>query len=401
MLFSFEPRRCVMQHSGHVRHGNCIGGAMNLRDRVVVVTGGTAGVGHAAATAFARRGARVVVLSRDAERVRAAAHEIDSAEGRVVDMSDYDAVEQAAADIERSVGPIDVWVNNAMTTVFGRFMDMTPADFAKVTANTYLGAVNGTYAALKRMRMRDRGAIVQVGSALAFQAIPLQSAYCGAKHGIRGFTNAVRCELIAERSRVSLSMVHLSAFNTPQFEWARSRLPAQPRPLGTIFDPAVAADAIVHAALRPRREFWVGWPAVQTILASRLVPGFAERLAAKMAVSGQMIEDEPAPPRAGNLYQPVARPPGSEGRFHDEERHTSVQWRLSKYRGVLLGVALGLVGVKALSAALRTCDRILQSGSSRGRVSRAAAAPRAALGRGALLSGPSPARSARDTRSRR
>jgi NAD(P)-dependent dehydrogenase (short-subunit alcohol dehydrogenase family) len=282
--------------------------------------------------------------------------------------------------------------------VFGRFMDMTPADFAKVTANTYLGAVNGTYAALKRMRARDRGAIVQVGSALAFQAIPLQSAYCGAKHGIRGFTNAVRCELIAERSRVSLSMVHLSAFNTPQFEWARSRLHAEPRPLGTIFDPAVAADAIVRAAVRPRREFWVGWPAVKTIWASRLVPAFAERLAAKVAISGQML-DEPAAPRAGNLYEPVPRAPGAEGRFGDEEHHHSIQWSLSKYRGVLLGVALGLVGVKALSAAFRSCERILQSERPRARITRSSATPRAALGRDVALVGRSSGRSARGTRS--
>jgi NAD(P)-dependent dehydrogenase (short-subunit alcohol dehydrogenase family) len=381
---------------------------MNLRNRVVVVTGGTAGVGHAAATGFARLGARVVVLSRDAERVSAAARQIEGAEGRVVDMSDYRAVDEAATDIEESVGPIDVWVNNAMTTVFGRFMDMNPAEFAKVTANTYLGAVNGTYAALKRMRERDRGAIVQVGSALAFQSIPLQSAYCGAKHGIRGFTNAVRCELIAERSHVTLSMVHLSAFNTPQFDWARSRLADEPRPLGTIFDPAVAADAIVRAARRPpRRELWVGWPAVKAIWASRLVPGLAERIAAKIAISGQMT-DEPAPPRAGNLFEPVPRAPGAEGRFWNEERHRSIQWSLSKHRGALLGVALAMVALGAFSEVRRSCVRILQSGTSRrriaappARISRASAAPLAALARDAARSGPLPARSAHGTRSRR
>ena len=390
---------------------------MELRDRVVVVTGGTAGVGHAAASAFARRGARVVVLSRDPARVRAAAREIDGAEGRVVDVSDFEAVDQAATDIENSIGPIDVWVNNAMTTVFGRFMDMTPADFAKVTANTYLGTVNGTYAALKRMRMRDRGAIVQVGSALAFQSIPLQSAYCGAKHGIRGFTNALRCELLAERSNVSLSMVHLSAFNTPQFEWARSRLAAEPRPLGTIYDPAVAADAIVRAARRPRREFWVGWPAVKTIWASRLVPAFAERLAAKIAISGQMIEDEPASPRAGNLYAPVPREPGAEGRFSDEEQHHSVQWTLDKYRGVLLGAALLVVGLRAFPKARRSCVRILKSGTAAASVGAKAVpriaakslellspdsgAPRAAPARDGARYAPSTARSAPGTRTRR
>ena len=259
--------------------------------------------------------------------------------------------------------------------------------------------MNGTYAALKRMRPRDRGVIVQVGSALAFQSIPLQSAYCGAKHGIRGFTNALRCELIAERSGVSLSMVHLSAFNTPQFEWARSRIPAEPRPLGTIFDPAVAADAIVRAARRPRREFWVGWPAVKTIWASRLVPAFAERLAAKIAISGQM--DEPAGPRAGNLYQPVPRAPGAEGRFGDEEHHHSVQWTLDKYRGVLLGAALIMMGLGAFPKARRSCVRILKSGTSRALFSHSPTALRSDPARDVARYASSSAPSARGTRTRR
>ncbi len=296
------------------------------------MTGGTAGIGYAAVTAFARAGAKVAALSRDPHRVEAVSAALRrQGRGWVVDMSDFDAVDSAAAAIEETLGPIDVWVNNAMTTVFGRFIDMTPNDFAKVTQNTYLGAVYGTFAALRRMQRRDQGVIIQVGSALAFQGIPLQSAYCGAKHGIRGFTNALRCELRAQRSGVRITMVHLSAFNTPQFEWARSYLPKHPRPIAPIFEPSLAADAIVRAALRPRREFWVGWPAVKTIWASRLVPGLAERRAADIAIDGQML-DEPCGPRPGNLYAPVARAAAAEGRFGKDTLLRSTQWRLSKYR---------------------------------------------------------------------
>ena len=315
---------------------------MNLRDRVVVVTGGTAGVGYAAAQACASRGARVVVLSRDEDRVRRAAAALGAparAFGRVVDMSDSQAVEAAAEEIEREVGPIDVWINNAMTTVFGRFADMTPEDFAKVTANTYLGTAYGTFAALKRMRARDRGVLIQVGSALAYQAIPLQSAYCGAKHGIRGFTNALREELRAEGSRVAVCMVQLSAFNTPQFDWARSLLRCRPQPFGTIFDPAVAGDAIARAAERPRREVWVGWPAVTAILASRIAPAITDRRAAEVAIAGQM-QHVRASPQPGNLYGPVRRAPGAEGSFSAGERHVSFQWSASKNRGTLLGAVL-------------------------------------------------------------
>ncbi len=332
---------------------------MSLRDRVVVVTGGTAGVGYAAARACAQRGARVVVLSRDAERVDAAAHTLGSPGrvfGKVVDVSDARAVDAAAQEIENEIGPIDVWVNNAMTTVFGRFADMTPDEFAKVTANTYLGTVYGTFAALKRMRSRDRGVLIQVGSALAYQAIPLQSAYCGAKHGIRGFTNALRAELRAEGSRVAVCMVQLSAFNTPQFDWARSLLRCRPQPFGTIFDPAVAGDAIARAAERPRREIWVGWPAVTTILASRIAPALTERRAAQVAIAGQMRHAR-ADPRPGNLFDPVQREPGAEGSFTVRERHTSLQWSLSKNRSTLLGALLVLATIGAAGLGLRRARR--------------------------------------------
>ena len=323
----------------------------SLQNKVVVVTGGTAGVGRAAVTAFARAGAKVAALSRDPQRVQSVTAALrGQGRGFVVDVSDFEALERTAAEIERTLGPIDVWVNNAMTTVFGRFADMRPEEFAKVTQNTYLGTVYGTGAALRRMLPRNHGVIVQVGSALAFQSIPLQSAYCGAKHGIRGFTNALRCELKADHSRVRVAMVHLSAFNTPQFEWARSYLPKHPRPLAPIFEPSLAAEAIVRAAARPRREYWVGWPAVKAIWASRLVPALAERRAAAIAIDGQMLDDEPCNPRAGNLFEPVPRAATPEGRFSKDTLVRSAQWRFSKYRRPLLAGALAAAASLIIAA---------------------------------------------------
>jgi NAD(P)-dependent dehydrogenase (short-subunit alcohol dehydrogenase family) len=326
-----------------------------LSDNVVVVAGGTAGVGYAAAVEFARWGATTVVLSRDPERVhetvaalRSAGHE---AHGWPVDVSDAGALERVTEEIEAKVGPIDVWVNNAMTTVFGRFADMTPEEFDKVTANTYLGTVNGTRSALRRMLRRNRGTIVQVGSALAHQSIPLQSAYCGAKHAVRGFTNALRCELMKERSSVRLTMVQLSAFNTPQFDWARSYLDRNPRPLAPVFAPELAARAIVRAAVTPRREYWVGWPAMKTIIGSRFLPAFADWLAARQAYDGQ-FSSEPASPRAGNLFEPVPRPAGATGRFDAETKPKSMQWWLSAHRASVGAAAVAVLAAWVLLTAL-------------------------------------------------
>jgi NAD(P)-dependent dehydrogenase (short-subunit alcohol dehydrogenase family) len=318
----------------------------SLRGKIVVVTGGTAGIGYAAALAFVARGARVVVLSRERARVDAAAAALGS-DGFAVDVSDWRAVDDVAERIERSIGPIDVWVNNAMTTVFGRCVDTPPEDVARVTSNTYLGAVHGTLAALRHMRPRDRGVIVQVGSALAFLSVPLQAPYCAAKHAIRGYTNALRAELLAEQSRVRLTSVHLSAFDTPQFDWARSYLDRRPRPLAPVFVPAIAGDAIVMAATGGRREYWVGWPAVKTIWASRLAPALAERIAARTAIGGQHDEAR-AEPRPGNLFEPVERPPGAAGRFGDEARGRSLQWSLSKRRKTVIGIAAVLAAGGAI-----------------------------------------------------
>jgi NAD(P)-dependent dehydrogenase (short-subunit alcohol dehydrogenase family) len=324
----------------------------DLGGRIAVVTGGTAGVGFATAAALAERGATTVVLSRDGARVEAAVASLRACGANVrgwpVDVSEPEAVRAVARRIEAELGPIDIWINNAMTTVFGLFAELEPAEFAKATANTYLGTVYGTRAALDHMLPRNRGTIVQVGSALAYQSIPLQSAYCGAKHAIRGFTNAVRCELMRQRSGVRLTMVQLSAFNTPQFDWARSHLNRDPRPLAPVFEPALAAETIVRAALLPRREYWVGWPAVKAIIGSRVFPGLADRLAAATAFRGQL--GGPASPRDGNLFAPVPRPPGATGRFGDEARSSS-RWPLAKHRRSAIVIAAAVLGA-VLAAAL-------------------------------------------------
>lgn len=313
---------------------------------VMVITGGSAGIGRAAALAFVQRGDRVAILARDPQRLEAVCAELRAAGGTVlgipVDMADAAQVERAAARIERELGPISVWVNNVSTTVFAPILDTTPEEFRRVTEVTYLGAVHGTQAALRRMRSRDHGCIVQTGSALAYRSIPLQAAYCSAKAAIRAFTDALRCELIHDRSRVRVTMVQLSAFNTPQFDWARSKLPRRLQPVPPIFQPEIAADAIVWAATHRRREVWVGWPAVQAILSSRLLPGLGDRLAARRAWDSQQTP-EPAPPdRPDNLFAPVPGPFGAHGRFDARARRHSGQWWLSKQFRRVAGAVLML-----------------------------------------------------------
>ena len=264
----------------------------NKRD-LVVVCGASAGVGRAAAVAFARRGATVALLARGEAGLQGARAEVEAAGGRawvqVVDMADANEVEAAAARIEAELGAIDIWVNNAMVTVFSPVAKMTAEDYRRVTEVTYLGTVHGTCAALKYMRVRNRGSIVQVGSALAYRAIPLQSAYCAAKFACRGFTDALRVELMHENSKIHLSMVHLSAFNTPQFDWARSRLSHKPQPLPPIFQPEVAAQGIVWAAYHRRRELYVGFPAVKAIFGNKLAPGFADWVLCRQGFKGLVL----------------------------------------------------------------------------------------------------------------
>jgi NAD(P)-dependent dehydrogenase (short-subunit alcohol dehydrogenase family) len=292
--------------------------------KIVVITGGSAGVGRATAQAFARAGYSVAILARDRQRLESTCEEVRSSGVRALgvstDVAEAAQVEQAAERIERELGQISVWVNNASTTVFARVLDMTAEEYRQVTAVSYLGVVHGTMAALKRMHPRDNGVIIQTGSALAYRSIPLQSAYCAAKAAIRGFTDALRCELIHDRSRVQLTMVQLSAFNTPQFDWARSKLPRQLQPVPPIFQPEIAANAILRAATHPKRELWVCWPAVKTILSTRFFPGLGDRLAARDAYESQMTDEPARADRPDNLFQPVPGDFGAHGRFDDRAR---------------------------------------------------------------------------------
>ena len=318
---------------------------------VVVVTGASAGIGRATARHFGRRGWRVALVARGRDGLEAARLEIERAGSRAMaiecDVADAEQVEAAAARVEQEWGRIDAWVNNAMATVFCEFMDTSPADFRRATDVTYLGTVWGTRAALARMLPRDRGTVVQVGSALAYRSIPLQSAYCAAKSAVRGFTDSLRSELIHRRSRVRLTMVQLSAFNTPQFEWGASCLPRRAQPVPPIFQPELAAEAIYRAATRPRRELWVGWPAVKAILAQKLAPGLADRILAKQAWDGQMDAAPRDPGKPSNLHAPVAGDHGAHGRFDSRARRRSLQHWLNTHRGAV--AAGGVLAALALA----------------------------------------------------
>jgi NAD(P)-dependent dehydrogenase (short-subunit alcohol dehydrogenase family) len=314
---------------------------------VVVVTGGSAGVGRATARAFAELGARVAVLARGSDGLQATCRDIEALGGQALalptDVAYEDEVERAAAAVVERWGCIDIWVNNAMATIFGPAQQLSGADFRRATEVTYLGAVWGTRVALKRMHPQRGGVIVQVGSALAYRSIPLQAPYCAAKAALRGFTDSLRSELLHDGSAVQLTMVHLSAFNTPQFEWGRTLMPRRPQPVPPIFQPELAAQAIVWAATHERREWWVGWPAVKAILGQRVVPGLLDRILARKAYDGQQ-DDEPLPEgRQDNLHQPVAGDHGARGRFNDRSRDGSLHWWWITHGGVLLAAVLALL----------------------------------------------------------
>jgi NAD(P)-dependent dehydrogenase (short-subunit alcohol dehydrogenase family) len=309
---------------------------------VVVVTGATSGVGRAVARRFARDGARIALLARSREALEGTVRDVEQAGGTALalptDVAEYDQVEAAASATEEAFGPIDVWVSNAMTTVFGFVEDVEPEEFRRATEVTYLGAVWSTKAALQRMRPRDRGTIVLVGSALAKRGIPLQAPYCGAKHGIQGFFESVRCELRHHGSHVHLTTVHLPGLNTPQFDHCRSKMSKYPMPVPPIFQPEVAADGIHWAAHHRRRELYVGGSTCMTIWGSQLAPWLAEWYLAKTGVNGQQTEPEIGG-REGNLFEALPEDPGAHGRYDDRAHPRSWELRVAKHRrAVGLGI---------------------------------------------------------------
>lgn len=299
--------------------------ATHAQPQIAVVTGASAGVGRATAVALAERGIDVGLLARGEAGLKAAAADVEAAGSRALmcptDVAEAGAVEDAARRVEAELGEIDIWVNNAMTTVFAWSWDMAPDEIRRATEVTYLGQVNGTLAALARMRPRDRGVIVSVGSALAYRAIPLQSAYCGAKFAVRGFMESVRTELLAERSKVRISSVHLPAVNTPQFGWCLNRLPKHPQPVPPVYAPNVAADAIVEAALSPRRRSILGSYNTLVVLADKVVPGTLDHYLARTGVASQHTDLDADPDRPVDLWHPVDddEDAGARGRFGDQE----------------------------------------------------------------------------------
>ena len=326
---------------------------MRCEPSVVAITGASSGVGRATAREFARTGATVGLLARGEQGLQACAQEVRSLGGQPVvlpvDVADPEQVQAAAERLEREHGPIDVWVNNAMATVFGPVAEITAEEYRRVTEVTYLGVVNGTLSALEPMLERDRGVIVQVGSALAYRGIPLQSAYCAAKHAIQGFTESLRCELLHESSGVRVTMVQLPALNTPQFEVVRARVKHHPRPVAPVYQPEVAARAIRAAAERPaRREWWVGGSTALALIGNAIAPGVADRYLARNGCRAQLAEDEISPERPDNLFGPVPGDHGARGRFGQESTDGSAQWLLTRHR-CALGAA-GLGGALALAA---------------------------------------------------
>jgi short-subunit dehydrogenase len=315
--------------------------------QIAVITGSSAGVGRATAREFAAKGCEVALLSRNAERLASIARECRELGVRAItiptDVADAQAVEAAAERVEGELGPIDVWVNVAMATVFAPVAALTAEEVERGTKVTYLGQVHGTMAALKRMRVRDRGCIVNVGSALAFRAIPLQSVYCGAKFAVRGFTEALRSELLHDRLNIHLCMVHLPAMNTPQFDWALNKMGKKARPMGRIFQPESAARAIWFAATHKRRDIWVGWPTAKVILASRIAPESVDRYLAKTGYSGQLTDESQSSNAPANLFHSVDGPYGAHGRFDEQASKRVAELLTGRVRNAVWGAGLGLL----------------------------------------------------------
>jgi short-subunit dehydrogenase len=332
---------------------------LDLNGKVVVVTGASAGVGRATVRALGRRGARVALLARGRAGLEAAAAEVRAAGGEALvvptDVADAAQVEAAAERVERELGEIEVWINVAMTAVLAEVAETTPEEFRRVTEVTYLGSVHGFQSALRRMLARDRGKIVQVGSALAYRGIPLQATYCGAKHAVEGFVQSLRTELLHRGSKVSVTIVQLPGLNTTQFSWVRARTPNEPQPVPPIFQPEVAAEAIVWAAEHRRREIWVGGPTVKTILGQRVVPGFVAWYLARNGFSGQQTDQPLRPGRPDYVFAPLDddRDHGSHGDFDDRAKRSSLQLELSLRRRMVAAAAIGFAAVAALARGSR------------------------------------------------
>lgn len=320
------------------------------QSRVVVITGASAGVGRATAQAFAREGARIALIARGNAGLEGAQRDVRSLGGESVviplDVADAAGMEKAAEKIEQELGPIDVWVNNAMASVFSPIKEMSADEFKRVTEVTYLGYVYGTLVALKRMLPRDRGIIIQVGSALAYRGIPLQAPYCAAKHAIQGFVDSLRCELLHDKSRVRVTMVEMPALNTPQFGWVKSRLPRKAQPVPPIFQPEVAAEAIVYASHRPRREILVGMPTVAAIGVNKIAPGLLDHYLARTGYDSQQHDGAEDQYRPNNLWEPVDadKDHGAHGRFDSRATFHSPQLWSTMHRCWLAVGALVLAG---------------------------------------------------------
>jgi NAD(P)-dependent dehydrogenase (short-subunit alcohol dehydrogenase family) len=332
----------------------------------VVVTGASGGIGRATAAAFGARGAQVGLVARGERGLNAAAREIEAAGGKAcvvpTDVADPEQCEAAASEVESAFGPIDVWVNVAFTSVFSPFSEIAPAEYRRVTEVSYLGYVYCTMAALRRMKPRDRGTIVQVGSALAYRGIPLQTAYCGAKHAIQGFNESLRCELLHEHSKVRVTMVQMPAVNTPQFSWVLSRLPKQAQPVPPIYQPEVAARAVLYAADHPRRrEYWVGASTMGTLAANAIAPGLLDRYLARTGFDSQQT-DQPRPSdQPANLWQPAdgtdGHDFGAHGIFDDQSTDRSAQLWASQHHG-LIGLLGGVLGGTAAAALASAAGRV-------------------------------------------
>ncbi|MEO8960981.1 MAG: SDR family oxidoreductase [Ginsengibacter sp.] len=328
----------------------------DFKGKTVVITGASAGLGRAMVREFAKHGANIGLIARGEDGLNAAKAEVESYGGRALvlptDVSNADEVEKAAQEIEDHFGSIDVWINNAMVSVFGPFKKMEAEDFKHVTDVTYLGQVYGTQAALKRMLPKDKGTIILIGSALAYRGIPLQSAYCGAKHAIHGFFESLRSELIKDKSNVKLSMVQMPAMNTTQFGWVKSYLKNKPKPMGQIFEPEVAAKAVVQVARDHQRELYVGYPTVQTIWGNKVLPGYLDNYLAKTGFDGQQTDEPESADRQNNLWEPVPGDHGARGTFAAESWNRSPEIWMATHRkttwGMLAGLAIGIGAIAVL-----------------------------------------------------